>query len=215
MKINSAKKMTTIAILSAMAVVLSLFIRVPLVPAVPFLTYDPKDVVIGVGGLLLGPVSAFLISMISSFLEILISGGNLIDVLMNVLSTCAFICTASWIYRKKPGFPFLVLGLIIGTLVSSGIMVLWNYVVTPFYYGMPRATVAAMLPAIALFNLLKDGINTGVLILIYKPVVMVLSKSKLAQASAPEQVSNKKAALIALVFLAVTFIAALACLALS
>lgn len=51
MKKISTKKMTVLALFCALAVVLTLLFRVPLVPSVSFLTYDAKDVVIGMGGI--------------------------------------------------------------------------------------------------------------------------------------------------------------------
>ncbi len=47
---SSTKKLTTIAILSAMAMVLNLLIQFPIVPAVSFLSYDPKDIIIVIAG---------------------------------------------------------------------------------------------------------------------------------------------------------------------
>lgn len=51
MKENSGRKFTTImlvmaAVMSAIGVVLALYIHFPLIPAVPFLEYDPADIVI-------------------------------------------------------------------------------------------------------------------------------------------------------------------------
>ena len=50
MKNMNVKEMTTLGILSALAMILSLLAFFPLVPAVPWLTYDPKDIVIVIGG---------------------------------------------------------------------------------------------------------------------------------------------------------------------
>ena len=51
---SSTKKLTTIAILSAMAMVLNLLIQFPIVPAVSFLSYDPKDIIIVIAGFIYG-----------------------------------------------------------------------------------------------------------------------------------------------------------------
>ena len=95
------KKLATIGILLGMALVLNIMIRFPLVPAVSFLQYDPKDIIIIIGGFIYGPITAFLMSIISSILEIIYRGGNLIDIIMNVISTSAFACSASYIYFKN------------------------------------------------------------------------------------------------------------------
>ena len=63
-------------------------------------------------------------------------------------------------------------------------MLLWNYIITPFYMGVPRATVAGMLMTVFLpFNLIKGGINAGLTLLLYKPVVNALRKAHLAEPS--------------------------------
>lgn len=58
-----AKRITTIAMLCALAYVVMVVGRVPVVL---FLKYDPKDVVITLGGLIWGPMTACLVSRFSS-----------------------------------------------------------------------------------------------------------------------------------------------------
>ena len=193
MKNISTKKMIILALFSALAVVLCLLFRVPLVPSVPFLTYDPKDVVIGIAGFLYGPVSAFIVSAISALLELLFHGGNIIDWMMDVLSSCSFLCTAAYIYKKVRSKNGAFIGLATGTLVVTIVMTAWNYFVTPFYYGMPQEAVNAMLPAIALFNFLKAAINSVILLLVYKPVSNALHKSGLVDKRESSVPSNSKA----------------------
>ncbi len=47
---SKTKKITTIGLLCAMAMVLNLLVSFPLVPAVSFLKFDPKDIIIVIGG---------------------------------------------------------------------------------------------------------------------------------------------------------------------
>ena len=65
----TAKKVTTIGMLCAMAMAVNLLISFPMVPAVAFLKYDPKDIVIAIGGFIFGPMSAFVMSLISTILS--------------------------------------------------------------------------------------------------------------------------------------------------
>ena len=59
-------------------------------------------------------------------------------------------------------------------------MLLWNYIITPIYFGMPRAAVAAiLLPGILPFNLLKGCLNATITVLLYKPVVQGLRHAHL------------------------------------
>ena len=96
----NTKKITTIGILCAMAVVINVLIHFPMVPAVSFLSYDPEDIIIVIGGFIYGPMISLLMSGITSVLELMYRGGTILDVVMNMVSTCAFACTAAFIYKK-------------------------------------------------------------------------------------------------------------------
>ncbi|MCI5773231.1 MAG: ECF transporter S component [Erysipelotrichaceae bacterium] len=178
------KKITTLGVLCSLAVIANLVVSFPIIPAVAFLRYDPKDIIIVIGGFIYGPLSAMVMSLITSFIEVLYrnAGGNiLIDILMNVISTCSLACIAAYYYKKHHDRKGAIKGLLIGAAVSILAMCLWNYIVTPIYYGMPRSVVAAMiLPGILPFNLIKNGINVVIVIYLYKPIVNLLRRNNLA-----------------------------------
>ena len=164
-----------------MAMVTNLLISFPLVPAASFLKYDPKDIIIVMGGFIYGPLTSFLMSFICSILEIMFKGGNALDVLMNMVSTCTFACVAAYAYQKQHTKKGAIVGLIAGVIISAGVMCLWNYVITPIYYGWPREEVVAILvPGILPFNLLKSGINAVITLFLYKPFVNILRHNNLA-----------------------------------
>lgn len=178
----STKKITTIGMLCSMAVVINLMVHFPLVPAVSFLSYDPKDIVIVIGGFIDGPFASLIMSVITSLLEVMFRGGTILDILMNVISTCTFAATASYVYRRNHTKKDAMIGLILGTLACTVSMLLWNYIVTPVYFQMPReAVVALLVPGILPFNLLKCGINAAVTIFLYQPVVTILRRSNLLE----------------------------------
>ncbi|MBQ8074878.1 MAG: ECF transporter S component, partial [Oscillospiraceae bacterium] len=132
-----------------------------------------------------GPLTSVLISVIVSFIEMLtISTTGPYGFLMNVVSTCAFAAPAAWFYQKNRTQKGAVIGLVIGILTMVAAMLLWNYIITPFYMGVPRETVAGMLMSVFLpFNLVKGGINAALTLLLYKPVVSALRKAGLAKPS--------------------------------
>ena len=100
--------------------------------------------------------------------------------LMNVLATASFCCTAAFVYKKKHTKKGAILGLSLGVVTLTVVMLVWNYLITPLYQGVPREAVAAMLPTIFLpFNLVKGGLNMAVTLLLYKPVVTALRKAGL------------------------------------
>lgn len=179
----SVKKMVLLAMLAAVAYMMVSLIRVPIVL---FLKYEPKDVIITIGGFLLGPMASFIISLVVSLLEMVtISDTGPIGAVMNLLSTCTYACTAAFIYKKKHTLNGAVVGLGIGTVVMAGAMLLWNYLITPLYMtGSSRADIAGMLiPVFLPFNLLKAGLNSAFILALYKPLVTALRKTGLI----PEQ----------------------------
>lgn len=178
----TTKKITTLGMLCGLAVIVNLLIHFPLIPSVEFLSYDAKDVIIVIGGFIYGAGSAFIMSVITSLLEIMYRGGNLLDVLMNVISTCTFACVAAWIYKRNHTRKGAFLGLGIGTVCSVLSMLLWNYIVTPIYFGMPReAVVSILVPGILPFNLLKCGLNSGLTLFLYKPIVGIFRRTSLVE----------------------------------
>lgn len=183
---NKTKKMTTMALLCALsylAMFISRFLP-PLFAAFPFLKYDPKDAIIVIGGFLYGPMSAFVISLTVSLIEMVsVSGTHIVGCIMNIASTCAFACTASVIYTKFRSLKGGSVGLLLGTVCASAAMMILNYFLTPLYTGMPREAVAALLiPAILPFNIIKSVLNSALVLLIYKPVVRILRTSGMTQA---------------------------------
>ena len=96
---RSVKKLVILSMLGAIAYVLMVTIRVPVVL---FLKYEPKDVIIAIGGFLYGPLASALVSLLVSLLEMVtVSETGPIGCLMNFISTCSFACTAAFIYKKK------------------------------------------------------------------------------------------------------------------
>ena len=188
MKMN-VKKMVLIAMLSAVAYLLVCLIRIPVVL---FLSYEPKDVIVTVGGFLLGPMAAFASSAVVSLVEMVtISTTGPIGCVMNLLSTCSFACTAALIYKKRHNLVGAVLGLAAGSVTMVVAMLLWNWLITPWYMGQPREAVEALLiPAFLPFNLLKAGFNTALTLMLYKPLVSALRRTGLVSSSAPKQKSK-------------------------
>lgn len=175
MKHEQVKKLTVLAMLCAVAYVIVALVRIPVVM---FLKYEPKDVIITFGGFLYGPLAALLVTTVVSFIEMLtVSTTGWIGLVMNILSTAAFSCTAAIVYRKKHTLSGAVIGLLLGSIAMTVVMLLWNYVLTPLYMGMARADVAAMLvPVFLPFNLLKSGLNSAITILLYRPLVQGLRR---------------------------------------
>jgi len=185
------KRMVLIAMLAALSYIAVLLIRIPVVL---FLSYEPKDVVITIGGFLLGPMAAFACSAVVSLIEMFsISETGIIGCIMNLLSTCSFACIAALIYKKRHDLTGAILGLAAGSAAMIVTMLLWNYLITPLYMtGTSRSDVAAMLvPVFLPFNALKAGFNSALTLLLYKPVVTALRRIGLAEKKPSEPGGSK------------------------
>lgn len=184
------KKLVLIAMLAAIAYIMVFVIRIPVVL---FLKYEPKDVIITIGGFIMGPTAAFVISLIVSLIEMVtISETGPIGALMNLLSTCAFACSAAFVYKKKHTIGGAIAGLGVGTVVMVAVMLLWNWLITPLYQGAPREAVEAMLLPIFLpFNLLKAGLNSAFILGLYKPLVTALRKTRLIDGKEKKSTGSK------------------------
>ena len=171
------RKLTLMAMLAAMAYVAMLITR-PLPAVAGFLSYDLKDVIIAIAGFLLGPAAALAITLVVSLIEMVtVSATGPIGLLMNVLSTSAFVLPAALLYRRARTLKNAALGLALGVLMMTALMLAWNYIITPLYMNVPRSVVAGMLiPTFLPFNLIKGGLNAGITMLIYKPLSGALKK---------------------------------------
>ena len=187
----SVKNLVLIAMLAAVAYLMVALIRIPVVL---FLNYEPKDVIITIGGFLLGPMASFLVSLVVSLVEMVtFSSTGPIGALMNLLSTCAFTCTAAVIYKKRHTMTGAILGLGLGAVTMIVVMLLWNWLITPLYMGVSRQAVEGMLlPVFLPFNTLKACLNSAFVLILYKPLVSALRKTGLV-AQKPSKSGSVKA----------------------
>ena len=179
------KTMVVLAMLSAVSFILASLIRIPLVPAVGFLGYEPKDVIYVIAGFIYGPAAPLVMATVVSLVEgFTTSVMGPIGIPMNFIASVAFACTASAIYKKWRTLAGAAVGLLISVVVTTIVMLLWNYALTPILLGYPRAAVEAMLiPGFLPFNLIKCTLNAAITMLLYKPIRNALSKSRLLPAA--------------------------------
>ena len=183
------RRLTVMAMLVALSFVSVALVRVPVVL---FLSYEPKDVLLTIGGFLFGPVTGILMAVVVALLELVtISSTGVIGLIMNIVSSGLFVGVSSLIYRKKRTLSGAVIGLVSGALCMAAGMVLWNYLITPLYMDVSRDVVAGMLlTTFAPFNLLKGGINAALTMVLYKGVSTALRSARLLP---PAETSGKKA----------------------
>ncbi len=186
------KMISAMAMLTAIAVVADIFLRLPNIGG--FLTYEPKDVILTIGAFIFGPIAGLIMSLIVCLIEMVtVSTTGLIGLLMNFLASGIFVGVASVIYYRKKTLSRAVIGLVAGSLSMIAIMLLWNYIMTPIFMGVPKEAVLEMfLPLLIPFNAIKAGLNSALVLLLYKGVVTALRKSKLVPEREAYDGTNKK-----------------------
>ncbi len=199
------KKTASIAMLSALAFLARLVFKIP----VSFLTFDIKDTVIALGGLVFGPVSGVVIALVVSLVEMIISETGPIGFVMNFVSSAVFAGVASLIYKFKRTFNGAIIGLYSSVAATTAVMLLMNVILTPIYQGVPRSAVIAMLPTLFLpFNFAKTLLNAAIVMLIYKPVVVALRKAKILEGKTMD-VKFGKQSVITIIISSVSLVAAI------
>ncbi len=170
---------------------------------VQFLTFDLKDAVITLSGLLLGPVTAFTVSLLVAFIELITVGDTgWYGFIMNFASSAAFSVVCAVVYRYRKKLSGAVLGLIAAVVAMVSLMMVLNLFVTPLYQGVSRTDIAALLPVLFLpFNAVKGVANAALVLVLYKPVHQAIQAAGLLprSASATTEVTDpatKKARLI-------------------
>ena len=139
---------------------------------VTFLTFDLKDSVITIAGLLLGPVAAAVVSLLVATLEFITIGDTgWYGFLMNFASSATFSVVCAIVYRYNKKLSGAIVALASGVVALVAVMLTLNLVVTPFYMSAPRSSVVDMIPTLLLpFNLIKGVICSLLTYLLYKHV---------------------------------------------
>lgn len=190
--------------LSALAFLARLVFKIP----VSFLTFDIKDSIIALGGMIFGPISGVVIALLVSLIEMIISETGPIGFVMNFISSAAFAGTAALIYKFKRTFNGAIIGLFSAVGVTTAVMLIMNLLLTPIYQSVPVSVVIDMLPTLFLpFNFAKTLLNASIVMLIYKPVVIALRKARILEGK-PMDTKFGKESVITIVVSAVSLIVA-------
>lgn len=162
------KKIAVIGVLCALAYLCTFLLHFK----VMFLTFDFKDAIIAVAGLMYGPLAGLFSSFIVALTEfVTYSDTGVYGLLMNFLSSAAFSVVGGFIYKYRRTFSGAIFSGIASVLAVTVTMLLANLLITPFYMGVDRSVVIELIPSVLLpFNLIKSVINASLTLLIYKPV---------------------------------------------
>ncbi|MBO5417660.1 MAG: ECF transporter S component [Clostridia bacterium] len=176
---SATKKLVVSAMFCAMAYVAMFVFRFK----VSFLTFDFKDVFISILSLLYGPAYGVMSAAVVALLELVtVSDTGWYGLVMNFLSSGTFALAIGLVYKHKRTFYGAILAVVTGVVSMVTVMMLANLFITPFYMGVVRTAVINLIPSLLLpFNLCKGVMNAAVMLLLYKPVVSLLRKTKLVK----------------------------------
>lgn len=153
---------------------------------VMFLTFDAKDAVITIAGLLFGPIYSIGISLVVSLIEFIsIGDAGPWGFLMDFLSTAIFSTTCALIYKYKKNLKGAIIGLASSSLAMTAFMLLFNLFIVPLYTpNYTTAAVAKMVPTLFLpFNLTKAILNAAIVLILYKPASTAMKAAKVLPSS--------------------------------
>ena len=176
--ITITKKLVGVALFSALAFVVS-YLEFPIFPAAGFLKLDFSAVFITLSGFIYGPVYGVCACAVKELLCFLLkssTGG--VGEIANFLVTCGFILVPTIVYRFKKGFPIVIITLIIGCFIQTGLALLANrFIMFPLYMGAGAAPAFKSLWYFVLFfNLIKTVAVSIVTILLYKRISWLIKK---------------------------------------
>lgn len=175
--INNTKKMVTMAVLAGLSMVMVTWVHFPIIPSAPFLEYDPADVPLLMGAFLFGPLAGLLMTVVVSLIQALTvsAASGWVGFVMHVIATGTLVLVAGAIYKYKHSFTGALIALICGSLAMTVVMIPSNLFFTVRYWGMPLATVKALLPAAIIpFNLIKSVANSMITLVLYKRISNLL-----------------------------------------
>ena len=173
----STRQLVTMALMCAIAALFS-FIQIPLLPAAPFLTYDPSLMPAMVCGFAFGPGAGFVVGAIAAVIHGLILG-EWVGSLMNICATLFFVVPAALIYKKKHTLKGAVLGLIVGIVCATVGAIITNLTIgVAFWYGSVDVIMPLLLPAVVPFNLIKTVLNSLLTLIVYKAISNLITPKK-------------------------------------
>ena len=188
------RKITKVAILSALAGILMIFETVlPLMP--PFLKIDLSDIPALVGAFALGPINGIIIEFIKNLIHLPFTSTLGVGEVANFVIGSFFIGTAGLIYKYKKTKGGAVLGMLFGTIAMTIASTVANYfVMLPFYaalFHMKMDDIVAMSAAVnsmvkdvktlivfafVPFNIFKGLVISLLTALLYKRISLLLHK---------------------------------------
>ncbi|MDP3448518.1 MAG: ECF transporter S component [Eubacteriales bacterium] len=183
-------RMVKLGMLTAISIILVYAIHFPIFPAATYLEYDMADVPILIGTFLYGPWWGLALTAVVSVLQwLLVSPQSLwVGAVMHFLATGSYVVAAGLIYRHNKSRTAALIGMGIGSLLQTLMMIPMNLIFTVHFFGVPREVVIALLPTVIIpFNAIKTVVNSIITFLLYKRVAKLLEKDLVKARTLPNE----------------------------
>ena len=173
----STRQLVTMALMCAISALFA-FIQIPILPAAPFLTYDPSLMPAMVCGFAFGPSAGFIVGSIAAVIHGLILG-EWVGSLMNICATLFYVVPAALIYKKMHTLKGAIAGLLVGVVLATAGGVITNLTIgVVFWYGSVDVIAPLLLPAVVPFNLIKTVLNSLLTLIVYKAISNLITPKK-------------------------------------
>ena len=204
---SKIKQLTIIALFCALSFAVSVVVDIELFD---FLTFDLKDSVSTICGMLFGPSAGLFCAVIVPFIEFATNPKTgIYGLIMNLLSSIVFVGVSSLIYKYKKTIFGAVIGLATAVCATVAVMMIGNIIITPLFMGVTQTAVIQMIPTIFLpFNLVKTVINASITMIIYKPISITLKRMGVTGDVYNANSQNRARSILFMVISAVIMIAA-------
>jgi riboflavin transporter FmnP len=160
---TNVRRMTVLALLSAISFLLMFALEFPLPGFPPYLKYDPSDVCGLLAAFSFGPAAGFLVELVKSILFFLSgkSADGIVGAAAALVAGGTFVVAAGKTYAL--GKRSLILSLLVGSVSMTVIMVTANYFIFLPLWGLPTHQITMpLVVAMTGFNLVK-GVITSIL----------------------------------------------------
>ena len=191
MKRTNTRKMTSVAMLSAVSTVLMFFsFNVPLMPS--FIKMDLSELPALIASFTFGPAAGVTVCLVKNLINVFFTTTGGVGELSNFILGSLFVAHAGFIYQKMRSKKGAMIASVVGAATMAVISVFTNYfVVYPVYsnimapmeaiigaYQAINPNVDSLLDALVWFNMpytfIKGMVSVVVTMLIYKPLAPIL-----------------------------------------
>ncbi len=190
-KRTDTRKLTSVAMLSAVSTVLMFFsFNVPLMPS--FIKMDLSELPALIASFTFGPVSGVTVCLIKNLINLFFTTTGGVGELSNFLLGTMFVAPAGFIYQKMKTKKGAMFASVVGAATMAVLSIFTNYFITyPVYanlmapmeaiigaYQAINPNVETLIDALVWFNMpytfVKGMLSVVITMLIYKPIAPIL-----------------------------------------